>query len=197
MYQDKQERVTLRLVPAYKEDNVAPWKSKEFHTYKEFSDQVMGFGKLAFTRSLWPEISSYFPSPDLYYHTGVILPCQDGTSDLVEVKKCGNVVKLNKKEAVEMIAEQKKTRMFFDNTCLAHNEALDTKRTLFRVAKIINKSINYTVNRLNCDHVATWILTGRVAWTTAVVQVSQCIPFPNIPGEVDEEVLAQIEELLQ
>ena len=139
----------------------------------------MGFAKLAFKRGLWPEVSDYLPSPDLYYHTGVTLPRQDGQVDIVEVKMCGNVVQLSKKEAAQLMEEQKKTRMFIDNRCLQYQGALDTKRTLFRLSRIMGKSINYNPTRLNCNHVAMWLLTGRIEWTTAVVQVNERIPLPD------------------
>ena len=199
-FNKKKRAIFLKLEPAYKEDEndyVVPWTSDEFETYPDLVKQVIGFGKLAFTRTLWPEILPFLPHLKLYYHTAVTLFRQDGEVDLVEVKKCGNVVRFNKKKAIEIEAEEKTTKMFFDNKCLVRRRALDTKRTLFRVARILNKTINYNVTRFNCDHVSTWALTGRIAWTTALFEVDPKIPLPTFPGEVDERVLSEIEEQLQ
>ena len=116
--------------------------------------------------------------------------------ELVDVNKNGNVIRLNKRNVMEMMTEAT-TKMFFDNTCLVRRGALETKKTLFRLSRILNKSIHYNVTRFNCDHVSTWALTGHIAWTTALFQVDPTIRLPTFPGEVDETVLRDIEEQLQ
>ena len=200
-FSKKKRAISLKLEPAYKEDEndyVVPWKSTEFQTYPQLVNQVIGFGKLAFTTTLalWPEILPRLPHMKLYYHTGVTLLRQDGKVDLIEVNKNGNVVRLNKRNVKDMMTEETR-KMFFDNTCLVRRGALDTKKTLFRLARILNKSIHYNVTRLNCDHVSTWALTGNIAWTTKVFKVNPIIPLPTYPGEVDESVLRDIEKQLQ
>ncbi len=156
---------------------------------KKVVDQMTGFGKLAFSRTLWPEILPSFPHLKLYHHTGVTLFRQDWGVDLVDVKKEDKVVSLTKRNVTDMMNEHESTKMFFDNRCLRRRGAIDPKKTLFRLARILNKT--------NCDHMSTWILTGTIAWTTALVRLDPIIPLPTFPGEVDESVLREIEEQLE
>jgi hypothetical protein len=200
-FSPKKRIFTFKLERAYKEEEnefVMPWKSNEFQTYPKLKEQVIGFGKLAFTRHLWPDILPFLPHLK-YYHTGVTLLRQDGHVDLLEVTKDDNdnVFRFRKRNVMEMMTKEDETRMFFDNTCLARRNALDTKKTLFRCARIHNCSMNYNLTGFNCDKVATWCLTGHIAWTTAVFQIDPIIRLPNYPGDVDERVLRTIEAQLQ
>ena len=98
---------------------------------------------------------------------------------------------------MEMMTAELETAMFFDNNCLVRRGALDTKKTLIRLARVHNRSIHYNVTGFNCDYVATWALTGHIAWTTAVFPVDPIIRLPTYPGDVDENVLRTIEAQLQ
>ncbi len=190
--------VCLELEPVYEEgesEYVMPWKSDEFQTHRELLDQAIGFSKLAFVRILWPEILPSLPHLKLYNHTGVTLLRRDGEVDLVEVNKFGNVVRTKMTNMTELLNGET-SRMFFDNTCLIRRGSLDTRKTLFRLARILGRSVNYNVTNLNCDHVATWVLVGRIAWTTAVFKVDANIQLPTFPGEIDGSVLLEIETQL-
>ena len=138
-------KTTFRVIPFYKEDesaNTPPWASKPFTSYEEFSKQLAGFAKIAFKRGLWREMD-YIPSPEFYFHTGLALPRQDGQADIFEVQFVGNLFRMRKKEAAQLIEEEAGTSMFFDNTSIPYKGAIDTKKTLFRLSKIMDKTINY------------------------------------------------------
>ena len=69
------------------------------------------------------------------------LPSQDGQVDLFEVNNDdSNVFWFIKRNVREMIAAEKSTQMFFDNTCLERRRALDTKKTLFHLARVHNRT---------------------------------------------------------
>ncbi len=42
--------------------------------------------------------------------------------------------------------------MFFDNRCLKVHGSVDAKRCIFRLSRMVNKTVQYHVGRLNCDH---------------------------------------------
>ena len=71
-YTKKKRSLYFKLEPAYKEqenEHVRAWRSPEFRTYPDLVNNILGFGKLAFSSTL------EFPMlPMPYYHTGVILP---------------------------------------------------------------------------------------------------------------------------
>ncbi len=93
----------------------------------------------------------------------------------MDVNKYGNVIRTKKTPMTALLNGGELSRLFFDNRCLVCRGVLDTKKSLFQLARILDRSVNYNVTRLNCDHVATWVLVGRIEWTTAVFQVD-----PNI-----------------
>ena len=197
-FSPKKRTNTFKLERRYKEeenDCVVPWKSNKFKTYQELEGQAIGISKLGFTRHLWPDILPLLPHHK-YYHTGVTLLRQDGQVDLFEVNKDdNNVFRLMNRNAREMIAAEKSPQMFFDNGCLKRRGALDTKKTLFRLARVHNRTFRYHLTGFNCDFVATWAISGRIEWTTAVRQWD--LPLPTYSGDVDKSVLLAIEEQLQ
>ncbi len=103
--------------------------------------------------------------------TGVSLKRRDGEVDLVDVNKYGNIIRSKKTEMHGLMNSGDLSRVYFDNRCLVRRGSLDTKKTLFRLARILDRSVNYNVTRLNCDHVSTWVLVGRIEWTAAIFQV--------------------------
>ena len=85
-----------------------------------------------------------FPSSPQVLPTGVTLLCQEGQVELMDVTKDGNIFRLRKRNVMEMMTAEKETKMFLDNTCLARRRALDTKKTLFCLARV-HKSIHYNL----------------------------------------------------
>jgi len=112
---ERSKTVFFRLEKVYNEEDndfVMPWQSATFKTYKELADQVIGFGNLAFTRTLWPEILPSLPNVDIYCHTGVTLLRKDREVELVDVNKTGgNIIRMNRRNVREMMNEEK-TKLF-------------------------------------------------------------------------------------
>ena len=122
---------------------------------------------------------------------------KDKEIDLIEVTKEGDVFKLKMRNIREMIKDTNTTEMFFDNGCLVTRGSLDTKKTLYRISRIYGQTINYNPTGLNCDRIATWLMTGRLEWTTALFyNVDPPISLPTIPGQVNEGIINEIEEIL-
>ena len=67
-----------------------------------------------------------------------------------DVNMNSNVVRLNKWNVMEMMTEET-TKMFFNNKCLKRRGALDSKKTLFRLAQIYDKSIKCELNAFVVD----------------------------------------------
>ncbi len=191
----KRQSVYFKLSSVYKEDEndyVVAWKSPTFRTYLGFQKHAIGFGKLAFHRATWPELLPNLPGFE-FFHTGLTMARQDESTDLVEVAKMKDEFKIRMRKVTEAIAEQNHNKMFIDNQSLHHRHAVDTKKTLFRVSRVLNKTLSYDVFRLNCDHLSTWLLTGLICWTTAAYELYLPVPGPQCQGEVDESVLQAIE----
>ena len=188
----------FRLAPVYKEEEcpfVMPWKSAEFFTHEDLVGQTIGIGKLAFTRKLWAGIFPKLPHLQ-YFHTGITLRRCDGDVDLMEVNKVGSVFKLNKKRAADVInVDSENTELFVDNQCLRVRGALDPKKTLYRISRILGKTVAYNLTEFNCDVIATWLLTGRLEWTTAKFEFHPTIK--DYPGEIKIGDLLSLEENLQ
>ena len=195
----KTKSYQYRLRKMYQEQEnrfVSAWMSPDISTYEEFKQQAIGFGKLAFRRPIWPEVLPKLKCLE-YYHTGVTMLRTDQKVDLIEVAKIScTEFKVEIKEANEVIQEQHETNLFIDNRCLQKRGVLNTFHTLFRISRILNRSVSYDLTRFNCDHVATWLLTGIAGWTTANFVVDFPIKF-KFKGEIDDKILDEIEEQLE
>ncbi len=186
----------LKLEPVYKEDEadfVMLWKSNPLKNYVELTNQSMGFGKLVFLRTTWPDFIPHCLRIDAYCHMGVGLARRDGGVDFIEVKNDKGVFKVIKRNTLDAMLEERGSKTLYDNICLRRRGAPDPNRSLFRISRLLNKTVEYDVSQLNCDHIATSILTGDIAWTTGPFNVAPTVKFP---GEVTKLVMQGIENQL-
>ena len=196
---DSRNRTVFRLRSRYVEAECAvvpPWKGPEVEGYETVRKQALGFSKLAFRR--WG-----------YYHTGICMRRRDGHLDLFELTKTdGDKYKIVVRDAQEALEGE--NAVFFDNSCLGDSKGLDAKKILHRMARLVNTVPEYNLTRMQCDVVATYLLTGVPRWST--VKCHSCIPekfrcLPNVfanmlanmftqPGDITVETLRKIEEEL-
>ena len=122
---------------------------------------------------------------------------RDQSLDFFEVKKEGDTFRFDQSDVRDIMMGCPYSEKFFDLTCLIRRGAIDSKKTFYRMSRIMGKTIRYDFTRLNCDHISTWILRGNLAWTTAVLRINPLINIRIFPGEVDERVTREIDEQLQ
>ncbi len=84
--------------------------------------------------------------------------------------------------------------MFYDNRCMQRRGNIATKKCLFRLSRIVNRTVSYHLTKLNCDHMSTYNLTGHLAWATAIFMIDPLMNIPSARGEINEDVILKIEE---
>ncbi len=102
-----------------------------------------------------------------------------------------------RKTTIQNSNKDELSRMFFTTECIKRKGSLNLKFILYRIASIINLTLNYKYFKLNYDHVSTWILTGRVEWTTYTLlsrrERVDHVMWQSYKGEVRQEDLEAIE----
>ncbi len=88
------------------------------------------------------------------------------------------------------------TTMFFDNRCIKSRGAVDLKCSIFRISRMINKTVRYQLLRFKCDLVTIYFC-GHLAWTTALFKIDPAVRLPPGRGEINEVAIDEIEELLK
>ena len=74
-------------------------------------------------------------------------------------------------------------------------DCIDPYKVVYKLARLSGRRQAYNHSTLNCDHVANFLVAGRVEWTTKQWEIPETAIFPQFPlAEISKEDLITLEE---
>jgi hypothetical protein len=181
-----------RLILKLKFDEVPitiPSMTRDFSLFADIRDCAFGISKLAMRREV-PIKGLAIP----YYHVGMTLRRADGGLDLAEVRVDILNARVEVRDCLQVVNENPIKQYIIDNRSIVHKGNINPIKTLFRLSKIIGKRISYGLLSFNCDHIANYLFTAQIEWTTKVWELPESHAVPQFPmGDIHEDHLLEIE----
>ena len=129
----------------------------------------------------------------MYCHTGILLAVQDPTKFCVlEIQKIGTgKIALAMNDLGDVLRNNKIEKISINNMFLAKVPGPNFYESfVYRLSRLIGIPIAYNASRLNCDVIATYLLTGHTQWTTLTPccekvydKMPLSLPVPVFPGK--------------
>ncbi len=187
-------KIMLGLKLRYDFDEVSyitPSMTTEFHSFADINSCVFGISKLAMRRHAPFLRNAVIP----YFHTGLALRRADGGLDLAEVRVDLFNARLEVRDCLQVFHENPVKEFFLDTRSIKRRGNVDPIKTLFRMSMICGRRISYGLLTFNCDHIAQWLFTSDIMWTTKVWEVPESHLVPQFPlAEMNKDNLLAIED---
>ena len=191
---DQTGRLILKLKPRYNFDevpNIIPSMTKNFSLFADIQECAMGISKLAMRREVPIIRVPIIP----YYHVGITIRRADGGLDLAEVRVDFLNARVEVRDCLQVFNENCIKEFIIDNRTIHHRGNLNPIKTLYRLAKVAGKKLSYALLSFNCDHLANYLISGQIEWTTKVWEIQEHHIVPPFPlGDINKEDLLNLEE---
>ena len=100
-----------------------------------------------------------------YWHTGVLLHKTDGEMDVIQLEKMDDAnVFVLKIRSVGRVLGMHPSPMKVDNVFLS-GRGVNADNLFYRYSRLADLPVRYNATQLNCDVLATFLMTGRTNWT--------------------------------
>ena len=151
---DRKGHPMFKIKSSYEMDEgryIVPATSEDCHNLEELAPHLTG-SKIVFKRSA-------------YWHTGVILNKSNGEMDIIQLEKSADSVFVLKLRSAGDVLGVDPSPMMIDNTFLL-GRGVNINNLFYRFSRLAKVEVAYNAIQLNCDVLATFLMTGWTNWST-------------------------------